>query len=257
MALQHADEAETEAEGGEGGLDLQKRMAVFAAALWRGVFEHLGIARGLAIGACHEEGEPEQGIEPVQRHEHAEQGVQRQVVSLQVHELVAQDETCLRGGEVVLKTGGKQQHRPQQAGDGRALDCGCDEQTRWMAQTDLPGHALQLGQGVRAHALAGVSKPPQSSHEREAAHEKHQRGPQQPGEQTDALPVDGCRSGRGTGGDVWQIGLRQRRGQGCGRDLHDLGFLLQHAFQTPATLGQHRHEQHHQHGKPQRVAPCG
>jgi hypothetical protein len=47
--LEHADEAETQAERCEGCLDLEKGVTVFTPTLRRGIDKHLGIASGLAV----------------------------------------------------------------------------------------------------------------------------------------------------------------------------------------------------------------
>jgi hypothetical protein len=44
------------------------------------------------VEAGFEEGEPEQAIVPMKSHEHTEDGIEREVVAFQMHELVLEDE---------------------------------------------------------------------------------------------------------------------------------------------------------------------
>jgi hypothetical protein len=81
----------------------------------------------------------------MQGHENTEHRVEREVVAFQVHELVLEDESCLRWSEGLVEFAWKEQRGPQQAGNGRTADAGGDPDTRNALQTDFAGDLSERG----------------------------------------------------------------------------------------------------------------
>ncbi len=87
----------------EGGFHFEKGVPVGGTA--RGGFpeQHVGIAGSLPVGACPQEGKPQKWVEPVQRQQSAEQGVERQIAPADVGKFMAQYQVGLFVGESFAK----------------------------------------------------------------------------------------------------------------------------------------------------------
>ena len=168
-------------------------MAVGDAVVTGGILEYLGIAGGFAVGTDFEERDPEQGIEPVQRHQHAHECIEREITAFEMHEFVLEDEPCLGRRELAVELCRQQQGRAQEAGDGRAVDTGSDQDPRDVAQAHLTGDLGESGEKFVTRGMASSFKAAQGKHEGDAA--EHACGDAGPGDEEDVLPVDGL--GRG------------------------------------------------------------
>lgn len=81
----------------------------------------------------------------MQRHENAEHGIERQVVTLEMHQFVFEHEASFRRSENIVKMQWKQQGRMQQAGYGGAMN-GRGHPNAWkMLKPDLAGDLCEGG----------------------------------------------------------------------------------------------------------------